>query len=101
MAKNSHFRVLALTATPGSDIDAVQKVVDALHISHIEMRSEKSPDIVPYLHIKHVKLHIILMTEDIVKLRDMLSKIMQVDHLWAFCSPYMRDSEERSYIAAD
>ena len=81
MAKNSHFRVLALTATPGSDIEAVQRVVDTLHISHIEMRSEKSPDIVPYLHIKHVKLHIINMTEDFIKLRDLLAKIMQVNVL--------------------
>lgn len=78
MAKNSHFRVLALTATPGSNIEAVQRVVDALHISHIEMRSEKSPDIVPYLHLKHVKLHTLSMTEEFAKLRDMLSAIMQV-----------------------
>ena len=32
MTANPHFRVLALTATPGSKPDAVQNVVDSLHV---------------------------------------------------------------------
>ena len=48
MAHNPHFRVLALTATPGSTPEAVQTVVDSLHISHIEIRDENSFDIRPY-----------------------------------------------------
>jgi hypothetical protein len=32
MSKNPHFRVLALSATPGSTPEAVQAVVDALHV---------------------------------------------------------------------
>ena len=81
MRKNPHFRVLALTATPGSKIEAVQEVVDALHISHIEMRSEQSPDVCQYLHKKHFEFHNITMTGDIARFRDMLSAIMQVGHL--------------------
>src|SRR5882757_1753898 len=42
MAKNPYFRVLALTATPGRTPDAVQAIVDALHISRIEIRDEQS-----------------------------------------------------------
>jgi superfamily II DNA or RNA helicase len=34
MTKNPHFRVLALTATPGSKAEAVQAVVDNLHVRH-------------------------------------------------------------------
>ncbi|KIY45345.1 P-loop containing nucleoside triphosphate hydrolase protein, partial [Fistulina hepatica ATCC 64428] len=48
MAKNPHFRVLALTATPGSTPDAVQALVDGLHISHIEIRDETSLDLRQY-----------------------------------------------------
>lgn len=32
MQFNSHFRVLALTATPGNDAEKVQEVVDSLHV---------------------------------------------------------------------
>jgi ATP-dependent DNA helicase MPH1 len=52
MAKNPHFRVLALTATPGGNPEAVQALVDALHISRIEIRNEDSLDLKQYLHRK-------------------------------------------------
>jgi ERCC4-related helicase len=52
MAKNPHFRVLALTATPGSTPDAVQSIVDSLHISHIEIRDENSLDLKEYVFKK-------------------------------------------------
>ncbi|KIO30803.1 hypothetical protein M407DRAFT_222426 [Tulasnella calospora MUT 4182] len=52
MAKNPHFRVLALSATPGGKPEAVQTVVDSLHISHIEIRNEDSLDLRQYIHKK-------------------------------------------------
>lgn len=52
MAKNPHFRILALTATPGNNVDAVQRIVDALHISHIEIRNEQSFDLQKYIFQK-------------------------------------------------
>ncbi|KAF9270443.1 P-loop containing nucleoside triphosphate hydrolase protein [Marasmius fiardii PR-910] len=76
MAKNPHFRVLALTATPGSTSDAVQNIVDGLHISRIEIRDENSLDLRPYIHEKEVKQHIIKMSPDIVAVRDHLTKLM-------------------------
>jgi ATP-dependent DNA helicase MPH1 len=57
MAKNPHFRLVGLTATPGSNPEAVQNLVDGLHISHIEIRDENSLDLRPYLHEKVSRLH--------------------------------------------
>jgi ATP-dependent DNA helicase MPH1 len=34
---NPRYRVLALSATPGTDVHKVQEVINALHISHIEV----------------------------------------------------------------
>jgi ERCC4-related helicase len=42
------FRVLALSATPGSRKDQVQEVISGLLISRIEIRTEESPDLLPY-----------------------------------------------------
>ena len=78
MAKNPHFRVLALTATPGGKPETVQAIVDSLHISHIEIRDEQSLDLAPYLHKKHINQHVIRMNDDICTIRDMLSEIMEV-----------------------
>ncbi|KAF8559410.1 P-loop containing nucleoside triphosphate hydrolase protein [Imleria badia] len=77
MAKNPHFRVLALTATPGSTPDAVQAIVDSLHISRIEIRDEGSLDLREYMHKKEVKQHIIKMTEDIVHFQQLLKTVME------------------------
>ncbi|KDQ19852.1 hypothetical protein BOTBODRAFT_152396, partial [Botryobasidium botryosum FD-172 SS1] len=82
MAKNPHFRLLALTATPGSTPEAVQEIVDALHISRIEIRDEASLDLRQYLHKKHTVQHIISMTENIIKIREPLAKLME----WAYGS---------------
>ncbi|KAK1229390.1 3'-5' DNA helicase [Marasmius sp. AFHP31] len=95
MAKNPYFRVLALTATPGSTPDAVQCIVDGLHISRIEIRDESSLDLRQYIHEKvetflrpllmlvsyartqEVRQHIISMSGDVVVVRDLLAKLME------------------------
>jgi ATP-dependent DNA helicase MPH1 len=43
---------LALTATPGADVPRVQAVVDALHISRIEIREAEAPEIRKYMNEK-------------------------------------------------
>lgn len=53
--KHKDFRVLALTATPGSKLETVQNVVDNLHISHIQIRTEESMDIREFSHGKNIQ----------------------------------------------
>ncbi|KAF7306708.1 hypothetical protein MIND_00462500 [Mycena indigotica] len=76
MAKNPYFRVLALSATPGSTPEVVQGLVDNLHISRIEIRNDDSLDIQPYIHEKRIERHIIKMSEEINKIKDPLIKLM-------------------------
>jgi len=49
-------RVLALSATPGSDLRAVQNVIYNLNIARVEIRSESDLDIAQYTHLKQVEL---------------------------------------------
>lgn len=61
---NTSFRVLALTATPGTDLVGVQEVVKNLEISKIEARTEESVDIVRYMRNKdRLKIDVRLSTE--------------------------------------
>lgn len=78
MAKNPHFRVLALTATPGNNPEAVQLLIDGLHISRIEIRDEESLDLKQYIHKKVIKEHIIKPNEDIEAVKELLCKTMNV-----------------------
>lgn len=77
-SRSSHFRILALTATPGSTPEAVQDIVDALHISHIEIRNEDSMDLRQYIFKKEIKQHIISMNPPVMKIQDLIKTIMEV-----------------------
>jgi len=47
-------RILALTASPGSDFETIKEVCDNLFIEDIEIRTDQDPDVRPY--IQDVKL---------------------------------------------
>ncbi len=42
-------RVLALTASPGSELEHIKEVCDHLGIEAIEVRTDRDPDVLPYL----------------------------------------------------
>ena len=61
------FRVVALTATPGTDINAVKFVLQNLMISHVELRHEESPDLKEYSHERIIEKHVIPLDDDMKK----------------------------------
>jgi len=46
---SSTARILALTASPGSDMETVKEVTANLRIEKVEVRTEKDPDVKPYV----------------------------------------------------
>ncbi len=51
-AAGAKFRIVGLSATPGTSIKAIQQVVHALRSHCIEARHEADPSVQPYLHEK-------------------------------------------------
>ena len=86
--EQANFRILALTATPGtrlnihfsvgSDIKTVSKVVENLRISKIEIRTEDSMDIIPFIHKRSLDLVVVPLSEAIQKLSTCYATIMSV-----------------------
>lgn len=74
---NKSFRVLALTATPGSTVEAVQEVIDNLEIAEVEIRTEESIDIKEYVHRRDITEVLIDPSDEIVMIRDLFSKALQ------------------------
>lgn len=74
---NSSFRVLALTATPGASIEAVQEVIDSLSISRVEIRTEESLDIRHYVHPRKVDTALFEDSEEMIMIMDLFSKSLQ------------------------
>jgi ERCC4-related helicase len=92
MSKNPHFRILALSATPGSTPEAVQAVIDALHVSpcaafknwltshqigHIECRTDSSMDVQQYMHRKEIVQQVVPLTPEFTSIRDNWAAIMR------------------------
>lgn len=74
---NSSFRILALTATPGSDIESIQSVVENLNISKIELRTEKDPDIAKYIKTKTIDKLDCSQTDEIIEIIDLISEAIR------------------------
>ncbi|KAJ2977357.1 hypothetical protein NUW58_g7836 [Xylaria curta] len=87
------FRILALTATPGSKVEAVQEVIDGLGISHVEIRTENSLDIQPYVHQRDEDIVLLDPSDEIILIKDLFSKVLQplVDKLASLNAYYGRD----------
>lgn len=47
--KAKYPRVLALTASPGSDLEQITDVCKNLHIEDVELRTDSDPDVKPYI----------------------------------------------------
>ncbi|KZF25957.1 P-loop containing nucleoside triphosphate hydrolase protein [Xylona heveae TC161] len=74
---NPSFRVLALTATPGATVDAVQQVIDGLGIARVEIRTEESLDIRQYVHSRNIETFIFDPSEEMTMVMDLFSKALQ------------------------
>ena len=74
---NTSFRVLALTATPGSSVEGVQEVIDGLGISRVEIRTEESIDIRKYVHTRKVDTVLFENSEEMIMIMDLFSKALQ------------------------
>jgi len=72
------FRIIALSATPGPDVEAIQKIITNLCISKVEVRSDDDPDVKPYTHVKDIELVRVEKTSEIVKLQDFMLKIIAI-----------------------
>lgn len=66
---NSIFRVIALSATPGTDLNAVRHVIQNLLISKIELRNEESPDIVPYTFKRTIEKVVVPLGDELKKVK--------------------------------
>ena len=71
------FRVVALSATPGKDIQAVQGMLQNLMISHIELRSEDSLDIVPYTHERTIEKVVVPIGIELAEIRNKYLSILE------------------------
>ncbi|KAI9144812.1 hypothetical protein BKA69DRAFT_744589 [Paraphysoderma sedebokerense] len=77
MKRNKDFRILALSATPGNDKKAVDAIIHNLLISRIEIRSEDSIDIRPYIHQRKVEEIVVKLDNTLNEIKNKFASIME------------------------
>ncbi|KAJ3033919.1 hypothetical protein HDV00_005659 [Rhizophlyctis rosea] len=97
--QNERFRILALTATPGSEVKTVQKVIENLLISRIEIRAEDSMDIRPYIHERILEAITVPLSDTIISIRDAFYKILGVytNKLYTAKAFYIKDPQHVTF----
>ena len=83
-------RILALTASPGSDIETVKEVTTNLKIEKVEVRTEKDADVKPYVQTTHKNWVEVEFPEELRKIQRLLkdcrkSKLIEAQNL-GYCS---------------
>ena len=64
-SSSTHFRVLALSATPGGDVKTIQSVIHNLLITNVEVKEETDPDIAPYVFKREQKIEVVEKSEEL------------------------------------
>ncbi|XP_076944817.1 DEAD-box ATP-dependent RNA helicase FANCM-like [Bidens hawaiensis] len=78
MAVPVHLRILALTATPGTNLKTVQQVINNLQISRLEYRSDNDPDVIHYVHTRKIELIQVQMGKDATDANKLLMDVIHV-----------------------
>src|SRR3989344_2225439 len=87
---SSTARILALTASPGSDMETVKEVTTNLKIEKVEVRTEKDADVKPYVQKTHKNWIEVEFPQELKKIQVLLkdcrkSKLIEAQHL-GYCS---------------
>jgi ERCC4-related helicase len=75
---SNHYRVLALSATPGSNLGAVQDVITNLQIAFVEVRDENDADVRKYLQDKSIHVNKVKLTDEVSELQDLIFQLLQI-----------------------
>jgi Fanconi anemia group M protein len=65
-------RILALTASPGSDLEKITEICRNLSIEDLEMRSDADPDVKPYIQDTKITWRSVELPEEFKKIQSLL-----------------------------
>ncbi len=91
-------RILALTASPGSDLDKIREVCTNLKIEKVEVRTDQDPDVKPYVQDVKVNWIKVKFPEELKRIHKLLtisrtSKLMEAQHLGYCKSPKLNKGD--------
>jgi ERCC4-related helicase/DNA uptake protein ComE-like DNA-binding protein len=75
--KAQYPRILALTASPGSDIEKISEVCQNLYIEDIEVRTDEDPDVKPYVQEVNISWVKVTLSQDLLEVHKYLKDFLK------------------------
>ncbi len=69
--------ILAITASPGSEMERIEEVLKNLYIEDVEVRTEWDDDVRPYIHEKRIEWVRVEMPKELREVRDLLKDCIE------------------------
>lgn len=98
-AAHSRFRVLALSATPGTDISRVADVCKNLLIECVEVRTTTDPDVAPYVHAKTVEKITVPLSPEMEHLAEQFAQQILGPHVARLADIHLLDTRNPSRLS--
>ena len=65
-------KIIALTASPGSDLEKIKEICQNLFIEDLEVKTREDPDVAPYIQNLEIEYIYVELPESIIKIKDNL-----------------------------
>lgn len=75
--KAKYPRIIALTASPGSDLEKIKEVCSNLYIDEIEVRTDEDPDVKPYVQEVDINWVKVKLPEPFVQIQKLLKGFLK------------------------
>ncbi len=76
-SKNKNPKILGLTASPGSDKEYINKIKENLFVDSVEIRHEKSKDVLPYVEKRDVRKIFIELPQKFKELKSIMEDCLK------------------------
>lgn len=70
-------RIIAMTASPGADIEKINEVIKNLNIEAVELRTEDSPDVSPYMQKIEMKWLEVNLPKDFLEIKKFFEECLK------------------------
>ena len=102
MKKSRNGRIVAMTASPGSDLEKITDVCTNLHIENLEVRTEEDSDVKPYVNetkVKWIYVELPKLFDDIIRaLKKCYDSKIDESIKYGFVSPEFKNSKSKRDI---
>jgi Fanconi anemia group M protein len=88
--QSEHPVILAMTASPGSDVKRIHDVCKNLFIEHIEYRTEEDMDVKPYINSINVNWQWVSLNSEYYYIRSILKDMLNDKLRWLFQHEFLR-----------